>query len=134
METTNILICGDRLWKDRELVRTVLEPLKEEYSRVRIIHGNCEGADKIAGKIGKSLGYHVRKFRADWERYGNAAGPIRNREMITSQKITLVFAFHENISESRGTKNMINQAIKKKIPVLLIDADGEIEEICEKIR
>ncbi len=130
----NILVCGDRRWKDRDLIKVVLESLREEYSQIRIIHGNCEGADKIAGKIGKELGYQVRKFRADWDRYGDAAGPIRNREMITSQKISLVLAFHGDISKSRGTKNMINQSLKAKLPILLIDTDGEIEEITERIK
>jgi len=58
-------------------------------------------------------------YYADWERYGRAAGPIRNRQMIET-KPNLVLAFHNNLALSKGTKNTVDQARKAKIPVKVL--------------
>lgn len=41
------------------------------------------GADKYADEWGDSVhDVEVRRFEADWDRYGLRAGPIRNRWMV----------------------------------------------------
>jgi hypothetical protein len=52
----------------------------------------------------------LKVFSANWEKHGLAAGPIRNRQMLTEGKPDLVIAFHENIEKSKGTKNMLELA------------------------
>jgi hypothetical protein len=62
----------------------------------------------------------VYSFPADWETYGKAAGPIRNTQMLTEGNPDMVAAFHNDISKSKGTKNMIVQAKKAGIKVILL--------------
>ena len=63
------------------------------------------------------MGFDVQARPAGWTRYGRVAGPIRNKEML-DELLTYdekyVHAFHDNFEESRGTKNMVDQAKKKK--------------------
>jgi len=112
-----ILICGDRNWKDRSFIDIFIRNLPKDTV---IIHGNCRGADQIAGSIAKKYGLEVISFPADWRKYGRKAGPIRNRQMIREGKPDLVVAFHNDLSKSKGTLNMILQANRSGIPILLL--------------
>ena len=53
---------------------------------------------------------------------GGAAGAIRNGQMLTEGKPDLVVAFHGNISISKGTKNMVEQATKAGIRCIVVEA------------
>ena len=62
----------------------------------------------------------VLAFPADWNKYDNAAGPIRNRQMLTEGKPTMVLAFHYKLLvESKGTKDMVKMALGAGLPVYL---------------
>lgn len=119
-----VLICGDRYWKNEKIIENILS--KQDIDL--IIHGDCIGADKIGGKIAEKLGFKVKAYPADWS-LGKKAGPLRNRQMLNENKIDLVLAFHDNIENSKGTKNMINQARKKDILVLLVNNLGQYKEM-----
>ena len=107
-----ILICGDRNWKDVKTIENFVRSLPPDTV---IIHGDCRGADKIADKAAKENGLKVETFSAKWEKYGRAAGPIRNRRMILDGKPDRVVAFHDDISKSKGTADMLKQARKQGI-------------------
>ena len=110
---TIILICGDRNWKDVETIENFVRSLPPDTV---IIHGDCRGADKIADKAAKEYGLRVEGFSAKWEEYGRAAGPIRNKRMILEGKPDRVVAFHDDVSKSRGTADMLKQARKQRVP------------------
>ena len=110
---TRILICGDRNWKDVETIENFVRSLPPDTV---IIHGGCRGADRIADKAAKEHGLTVEDFSAKWEKYGRAAGPIRNRRMILEGKPDRVVAFHDDLSKSRGTADMLKQARKQRVP------------------
>lgn len=111
-----VLVCGDRNWEDME---TVARRLSKLPPGTKVIHGACRGADTCGGMAARRLGFEVQSFPAEWDKYGPYAGPIRNGQML-DQKPDLVIAFHENIEKSRGTKNCLTQARKRKIPVEII--------------
>lgn len=104
-----ILVCGDRKWVDGKKIFDVLKTFSGD---VTIIHGGCEGADKMAGEVAEFLGFKVIVEEADWKRYGLGAGPIRNKKML-SHKPDIVIAFHSNIEKSKGTKCMVKLAKKE---------------------
>lgn len=118
-----VLICGDRNWNDSDTMISEMMSLPPECDT--IIHGDARGADKMAGIIGEELGYHVIAVPADWNKYHRAAGPIRNRAMYNEHKPDLVIAFHNNIEESKGTKDMVNYAKSKGCPVKIITSYEE---------
>jgi YspA, cpYpsA-related SLOG family len=113
-----VLICGDRNWTDRITMKFVLEQRLAQGDRV--IHGAAAGADTMAGEIAKELGCEVEAVPARWNQHGKAAGPIRNREMLMKSP-GLVLAFHYDLKNSRGTKNMIAQAKQAHVPVVVFD-------------
>ena len=113
-----VLICGSRNWKEEDVIpeyriETYIKALPPDTV---IIHGGGRGADKIADRIARERGHTVIEFKANWMLYREKAGPIRNREML-SAKPDKVVAFHEDIVNSKGTKDMIEVARKAMIPV-----------------
>lgn len=115
-----ILCCGDRNWKAGYAIEARLSEYRGKD--VTIIHGNAQGADRMSALIAAKLGLSVRSFQAEWEKYGKAAGPIRNRKMLVEGKPDLVIAFHDDIRNSKGTKNMVEQAKRKGIPTEVISS------------
>lgn len=116
-----VLICGDRNWSNKDVIKRELLPLKEHNPNITIVTGACKGADLLSEEIAKQLGFQVKSYPANWTKYNRAAGPIRNQQMIDENNVDLVLAFHSDIENSKGTKDMINRAKKKNIPVILIE-------------
>jgi hypothetical protein len=114
-----VLICGSRGWTAIEPIRVVLEG----YGRgTTLIHGASRGADNIAVGIAKSRGFEIYSFPADWKGKGRAAGPIRNREMLTANP-EVVWAFKINFDwslKTGGTENMVKIAKEAGIPTYVV--------------
>jgi hypothetical protein len=129
-----ILVCGSREWTDPEPIRRELRAIPEEFGVTTtqdgyekhlvgpvIVHGDCRGADRLAGAIAAVMGLPVRVVPADWNRYGPKAGPLRNERMLKEfGPIDLVLAFHEDLPRSKGTKDMIARAVRAGVPVKII--------------
>jgi hypothetical protein len=109
-----ILVCGDRHWRNMAAIE---RELKKFPPGTVVIHGGLKGADTLGAFVADKLGFEVIPFDAKWQIYGRGAGPIRNQQMIDEGKPDLVLAFHENISESVGTKDMVNRAKGHRIKV-----------------
>ena len=122
-----ILVCGDRNWDNANLIdceiSTILNEAYEynedaiKYST--IIQGCAKGADSMAFDYADEYGIECLGFPADWNKYGKAAGPIRNQQMLDEGKPDLVLAFHNDIRNSKGTLDMISRANKAGIEVRL---------------
>ncbi len=113
-----VLCCGDRNWTSYEIIRRELDKLRPNTI---VITGCANGADSISSDVAMQLGYITLEFPANWKKYGRAAGPIRNKQMLDEGKPDLVLAFHTNIENSKGTKDMIKQAKKREIKIILIE-------------
>ena len=112
-----VLVCGDRHWTGWAAIQRELGKLPIGAT---IIHGAAKGADSIAGIIGVRLGLSVKVYPAQWEQFGRAAGPIRNKWMLDAGP-DLVLAFHSDIRQSKGTANMIAIAKKAGVEVRLFE-------------
>lgn len=110
-----VLVCGSRHFHDKKRMKEVLD----SYDITEIIEGEAKGADLLARSFGEKFGIPVRAFPADWNTFGRAAGSIRNNQMLVEGKPELVIAFWDE--KSRGTQNMINQAIKAGVEVRVVD-------------
>jgi len=107
-----VLVTGDRNWTDiigiGEVFVDFLEERNIDPADVTVIHGDARGADKLAAYMAEFLGMNPIPYPAKWTQYGKAAGPIRNKEMLTANPdIEFAFAFHPNLKESKGTRDMI---------------------------
>ena len=110
-----ILICGDRDYKDWMQVREYLDTISRTAI---IIHGGARGADSIAGNLATYLNMKVIKYPADWDKYGKAAGILRNQQMLNEGHPDLVVYFHKDLENSKGTKDMVTRAVDNKIKTI----------------
>ena len=110
-----ILICGDRDYKDWMQVRDYLDTISRTAI---IIHGGAKGADSIAGNLATYLNMKVIKYPADWDKYGKAAGILRNQQMLNEGHPDLVVYFHKDLENSKGTKDMVTRAVDNKIKTI----------------
>jgi hypothetical protein len=115
-----ILICGDRHWTNQRLISQNLLDWASHTVVECVIEGEQKGADIMGRKAAEWLRIPVLRYPADWTKYGKAAGPIRNRQMLSEGKPTVVLAFHNNIAESKGTANMVRIAQAAGLPVQII--------------
>lgn len=113
-----VLICGDRNWTDWEAIERYVATLPDDAV---IIEGEARGADRMARQAAMRRGLKVERYPALWAKYGRAAGPVRNRQMLVEGDPDLVVAFHTNIAESKGTANMVSQAERAGLPTIVHD-------------
>lgn len=115
MSTYRVIVAGGRDFNDEEYLNKSLDELMEEFVDIEIVSGHANGADKLAEEYAMRLELSLKIFPADWKKYGRAAGPIRNREMLSyiMEEKPIVAAFWDG--QSKGTKNMIEQAKKEDV-------------------
>lgn len=114
-----VIVCGSRKWRDRDRIsdRMFDLSLATENLQCTVVHGNAAGADRIAAQEAPKIGLLVESHPANWEKFGKAAGPIRNQAMA-DMGADLCIAFWDG--QSTGTKHMIDTAKAAGIPVEII--------------
>ena len=120
--TFAILVCGGRDYADRERVFSTLDRIRADRASgryVRIIEGGAFGADRLAQEWAIEHGMDLSTYAADWKKHGNAAGPIRNKQMLDDGKPDLVVAF----PGGRGTADMVRRAKAARVRVIEIARD-----------
>jgi len=118
-----VLVTGDRNYTDHEYLRQFLLTFHLNFDILKLVHGDAKGADTMADQWAKSAAIPVQAYPAQWDRYGRAAGPIRNRAMWDAEMPDVVIAFHKNLSESRGTKDMMTYATERGAWVIHADKE-----------
>lgn len=102
----NVIIAGSRDFHNYD---TLLEAIVEcQFPISTVISGGAKGADALGERYADEMNLNLKIFRADWEKNGRAAGPIRNRKM--AENAEALIALWDG--KSRGTKNMIETATK----------------------
>ncbi len=111
-----ILVCGGVEWSNIALTEGVLDGFREQYHEkgrpIVIVQGGARGADYIAKAWAEKHGIPGETFKAEWNKYGRAAGPIRNSAMLKTSP-DLVIAF----PGGRGTNDTVTKAQKLGIEV-----------------
>lgn len=116
-----VLVCGSRDWNDRSAIERELDRLhRPENAPLVVIQGGATGADSMAGVWAMRRGVEHECYPANWKKYGKGAGPIRNQQMLDEAKPDLVLAFTNDISESRGTRDMVTRSRKAGVKTLII--------------
>ena len=100
-----VAIVGSRGYSNLdEVVRYVAQLPRDTI----VITGGAEGVDLTAERAARELSIDVDVYLADWDRYGKAAGPIRNQKIV--DECDRLVAFYDGTSP--GTKNVISLASK----------------------
>jgi hypothetical protein len=107
-----VVVCGSRPFSDYALLARPLDTaLSRRVPGVVILSGGARGADRLAERYARDHGLGRERFPADWARYGRAAGPRRNEEMIATADALV--AFWDGASP--GTRHAITTARRRGI-------------------
>ncbi len=123
-----ILVCGGRDFTDFSLLSKTLNAICVAHGWwidvhdnpsfcVHIISGGAQGADALAKRWAQLHGCPFTEFPADWDRHGEAAGPIRNQQMLDEGRPMLVVAF----PGGKGTADMVRRAREAGVEVIEVE-------------
>lgn len=134
---TRLLVTGDREWISAKIIRGALESVP--FDTV-VIDGTARGADLMAHSTAALMGLKTERYPAYWSCdayekdkgepcglpdgrhnavHGRPAGVLRNQRMLDEGKPTLVYAFHDDLDASKGTKDMVDRARRAGLKVVL---------------
>ena len=102
-------IVGTRSFADFEMMEAVLKM----YKIAVIVSGGAKGADALAKKYAEENNILYREFLPNWEKYGRAAGPIRNKEIVDNAD--MVIAFWVGLDLNKAKIRRIDRATAEKI-------------------
>jgi len=110
----DIVVTGSRYATDRRAVEFVLERIL--FRKIHV--GDALGVDSFAWDWAKQIEKMRQRYEADWDTFGRAAGPKRNRAMLQfameqSRGVLVLVAFPGGV----GTRNCTEQAILMGIGV-----------------
>jgi len=111
-----IVIAGCRDYTDYDEAKKFLETSvinQENETAWILLTGKCRGADRLGERFARENGWEIEEYPAAWEKYGRAAGPIRNREMIDACDVVVCFWD----GKSKGTASLIAYARKAQKPL-----------------
>jgi hypothetical protein len=123
-----VLVTGSRHWTDTGAIQEQLTELDRRHRKpITLVHGgqvslhpenrSRYGADYLAAMVAGRLGWLTEEFPAEWERFGRAAGPIRNQMMVDhGADVCLVFPMWD----SRGTWDCARRAKEAGIPLIVV--------------
>jgi hypothetical protein len=143
-----LLVCGNRSWLCEATIRAWLMPIHRQWiqrgqredERPTLIHGAqttrdehgnaIGGADYLAGKVARQLGWHVDEYPADWKRHKKAAGSIRNRDMAKRSHPNrgLAFGKLKQAANGRrsGTGDMVDVLNEMGVRVTVVAQPGDV--------
>lgn len=114
-----IAVVGSREFKYPSFISDKMINLFGGTYNLTFISGGALGVDSIAEKcvddFNETFHANITKviYKPNWEKYGKKAGFLRNQQIVDEAE--KLIAFWDG--ESKGTKNSIDLAIKKGIPV-----------------
>jgi hypothetical protein len=121
-----VVVTGGRRCKDERFVNHCLTSFHIDRGITEMVNGMArEGVDKFCYEWALRHGIPVRQFPADWDSYGEAAGPIRNQEMLDQNpdiEVGLVFPGNS------GTNDMTRRLRKAGIERVFFDVPLTIAE------
>lgn len=124
-----LLITGSRRWADAQTVADALRFAWHSWGSPEdavLISGACpRGADLMAESEWALMGLAVERHLPDWDRYGRAAGPLRNQAMVDAGA-DLCLAFIRD--GSMGATGCAWLAERARIPVRRLSSARHLVE------
>ena len=120
-----VIICGGRNITDPNLLMQLWASSKIEIDEV--VSGACRtGVDKMGEELAYDFDLPIKRFPANWNIHGKAAGPIRNELMAR-------YATHMLIiwdGKSRGSGDMLRRGKKHGLRIFEMVIVGERSPVC----
>lgn len=103
------IIAGSRTITDREVLSYHLgQIVPDDLHITEVVSGTANGVDQLGEQWADGWDIPIKRFPANWDKYGKRAGYIRNEEMAKYAEACVIFWD----GESNGTRNMIELAAK----------------------
>jgi hypothetical protein len=108
-----VIIAGHRDYEDYDELLVAIDECPFEITEV--VSGHARGVDQMGERWSETvLHKDATVFPADWDRFGNGAGPIRNAEMARYGEALIALW---DGRQHGGTWNMIKQARLRRLKV-----------------
>lgn len=114
-----VIVAGSRTFNDYGLLKEKLDYYLSNYKNVEIVSGTAKGADQYGERYAKEKGFSIKKFPAQWDKYGKKAGYLRNKQM--AEYADALVAFWDG--KSKGTKIMIDLAKQYGLQIRVVYFD-----------
>jgi hypothetical protein len=112
-----VIIAGSREGVTYEDIEKGVQQFEQAWGLItEVVSGCAAGADTFGEQYAKAHNIRVNPMPADWNRYGRAAGPIRNSEMAKYADGLIAIS----VNDSRGTANMIQTAKRLNLKTTVI--------------
>lgn len=112
------IIAGSRDITLLSFVESAVEA--SQFAISEVVSGCARGVDTLAIQFAHRRDIPIKRFPADWDKFGRGAGYRRNTEM--AQYADALIAVWDG--KSRGTSHMINAAQSKHLEVFVYRTDG----------
>lgn len=109
-----LIVAGSRQFKNElEAYKSLVDYL-DTLDITEVVSGCAKGADSMGEYYASINDIPIRKFPANWKKYGKAAGFIQNEEMAKYAAVVLWNG------TSKGSKHMIDTAKKQGLELKVI--------------
>lgn len=108
-----VIIAGSRQIIDYQIVVDAL--INANFVVTQVVSGTARGVDKLGEQWAIKNNIPIKRFPANWDRYGKSAGYIRNEQMAEyAEGLVAIWNGY-----SKGTGHMIDLARKHKLVVYI---------------
>ena len=111
-----VIIAGGRDFDDYPLLKEKCNYFLSKREGVIVISGGAKGTDALGERYAREMEFPVVVVPAEWARYGNSAGVLRNRQMAETADVLIAFWD----GESPGTRNMIHEMKRIGKPLRIV--------------
>ncbi len=110
-----VIVAGGREFTDYSFVSRRLDFFTRTHEFKELVWGFATGVDTLGKEWADLNGIPAKPFKADWDKFGKPAGPMRNEQM--AEYGDWLVAFWNG--KSSGTKNMIDEAFIHEIGITI---------------
>jgi hypothetical protein len=118
-----VIIAGSRTITDYDLLLRVVSA--SAFKITEVVSGGAKGVDWLGMRYAQERNLPVKAFLADWQKWGESAGPRRNEEM--AQYGEALIAVWNGIS--KGTLNMLGCAERAKLPIFCVTVNKTYRDL-----
>jgi hypothetical protein len=109
-----LLVTGGRTFTDEAFVWHALDQIHAKRRITLLIHGCAAGVDSFAANWAKHHGIALDPYPANWTRYDNHAGRVRNCQMLREAQPDMLAAF----PGGSGTRHCTRICKEVNLPIL----------------
>ena len=101
-----VILAGSRDYTNYAQLCAFTDQVLAGAEDIEIVSGGARGTDALGERYAREHGHALKVFPAEWNKWGKAAGPIRNGQM--ADYADALIAFWDG--RSSGTRDMIRRA------------------------